>query len=177
MLVDILLVFDESVLHPLLQIISPGTQLLQTINHVLHQMKPGQFVPYSHVKSGRDRALLLITPDVQVPVGPRIGQSVHQPWVSVETEDDVRVLIAQPVNFYLSYCCLHLLRKRVSGSNEIPCTAPYLHPDNCMDYLLSLMRLIFPNLLLCLEPVLIRVTFATALLLVQLIGPLGDLRC
>ena len=46
-----------------------------------------------------------------------------------------------------------------------------------MDYLLSLMRLIFPNLLLCLEPVLIRVTFATALLLVQLIGPLGDLRC
>jgi hypothetical protein len=72
MLVDILLVFDESVLLPLLQIISPGTQLPQTIHHVLHQMKPVQFVLYSHVKSGRDRAPLFITSDVQVPVGPWI---------------------------------------------------------------------------------------------------------
>ena len=51
MLVDVLLMFDESIRHLLLQIVSPDPELRQTIDHVLHQMKPVQVALHPHVKS------------------------------------------------------------------------------------------------------------------------------
>jgi len=48
-------------------------------HHVLHQMKPIQIVLHSHVESGRDRALFLVSANMQFAVGPAVGQSVDQP--------------------------------------------------------------------------------------------------
>ena len=91
MLVDVLLVLDELVLHHLLQVGPLGAQLRQAIDHVLHQVEPVQVVLHPDVKGRRDRALFLVAPDMQVAVGPAVGQPVDQPGVSMEAEDDVLV--------------------------------------------------------------------------------------
>ena len=104
-LVDVLLVLDELVLHHLLQVGPLGAQLRQAIDHVLHQVEPVQVVLHPHVKGRRDRALFLVAPDVQVAVGPAVGQPVDQPGVSMKAKDDVLVFreerivirVAQPV--------------------------------------------------------------------------------
>ena len=82
--IDVLLMLDEFVLHLLLQIISLYIHLRQTINHILHKMKPVQFVLYSHVKRGCDCALPYVSPYMQILVGPAIGQAMYQPRVAVE---------------------------------------------------------------------------------------------
>ena len=105
MLVDILLVLDELVLHRLLQVVPFGAQLRQAIHHVLHQVEPVQLVLHPDVKGRRDRALFHVAADVEVTVGPAVGQPVDQPGVSMEAKDDVlvfreeRIVIrfAQPV--------------------------------------------------------------------------------
>ena len=71
-----MLVLDELVLHLLLQIGALGTQMRQPIDHVLHQVEPVQVVLHPHVKSRRDGALFLVAPDVEVAVGPAVGQPV-----------------------------------------------------------------------------------------------------
>ena len=76
----------------LLQVVSLGAKFGHAVDHVLHQMEPVQFVLHSHVEGRRDRALFLVAADVEVSVGPTIGQSVDQPWIAVEAEDDVLVL-------------------------------------------------------------------------------------
>ena len=63
----------------------------QPIDHVLHQVEPVQVVLHPHVEGRRDGALFLVAPDVQVAVGPAVGQPVDQPWVSMEAKDDVLV--------------------------------------------------------------------------------------
>ena len=54
-------------------------------------MKPVQVVLHPHVKGRRDRALFLVTPDVEVAVGPAIGQPMHERGISVEAEDDMLI--------------------------------------------------------------------------------------
>ena len=54
------------------------------INHILHQVNPIQVILELHVKGRPDRALFLVTPDVQV----ASGQAVDQPRASVKTKDD-----------------------------------------------------------------------------------------
>ena len=75
----------------LLQVGPLGAQMRQPIHHVLHQMEPVQVVLHPHVKGRRDRALFLVAPDVQVAVGPAVGQPVDQPGVAMEAKDDVLV--------------------------------------------------------------------------------------
>ena len=107
-LIDVMLVLDELVLHHLLQIGPLGTQLRQPIDHVLHQMKPVQVVLYPHVEGRCNRALFLVAPDVQVAVGPAVGQPVDQPGVSMKAKDDVLVFreerivirVAQPMRMF-----------------------------------------------------------------------------
>jgi len=68
-------------------------------------VKTVQLVLHPDVKGRRDRALFHIAPDVEVAIGPTVGQPVDQPGVSMESKDDVlvfrkeRVVIrfAQPV--------------------------------------------------------------------------------
>ena len=74
--VDVLIVLDELVMDHLLQVGPLGAQLRQAIHHILHQVEPVQFVLYPDVKSRRDRALFHIAPDVQVAVGPAVGQAM-----------------------------------------------------------------------------------------------------
>jgi hypothetical protein len=50
--IDVLLMLDEFVLHLLLQIIPLNIHLGQTINDILHEVKPVQLVLHSHVKGG-----------------------------------------------------------------------------------------------------------------------------
>jgi hypothetical protein len=76
MFVDVVFVLDELVLHLLLQIGALGTQVWQPIDDVLHEMEPIQVVLHPHVKGSRDGALFLVAPDVQVAVGPAVGQAV-----------------------------------------------------------------------------------------------------
>jgi hypothetical protein len=66
MLVDVLLVLDQLVLHPLLQIGTLRTQLRQPIDDVDHQVEAVQVVLHSHIEGGGDRALLLLAADVQL---------------------------------------------------------------------------------------------------------------
>lgn len=54
------------------------------IDHILHQVNPIQGFVQLHVKGRPDRALFLVTPDVQV----ASGQAVDQPRASVKTKDD-----------------------------------------------------------------------------------------
>ena len=85
------------------------------IDHVLHQVEAVQVVLHPHVEGRRDRALFLVAPDVEVAVGPAVGQPVDQPGVSVEAKDDVlvfgeqRIVIrfAQPVRVLALRLQLH----------------------------------------------------------------------
>lgn len=83
---------DELVLHLPLQIISLNIDQRQTISHILHKMKPVQFVLYSHVKRDCDGAFLYLAAYMQILVAPTIGQAVYQRGVAVEGKDDVLVL-------------------------------------------------------------------------------------
>ena len=58
------------------------------VNHVMHQVEPVQVVLHPHVKGRRNGALFLVAADVQVAVGPGVGEAVDQPGVSMEAEDD-----------------------------------------------------------------------------------------
>ena len=75
MLVDVVLVLDELIAHRLLQIGALAAEMSQFVHDVLHKMKAIDLVLYTHVKRGGDRALFLVTPDMQVPVGSRLCQS------------------------------------------------------------------------------------------------------
>ena len=99
----------------LLQIGPLGTQMRQAIDHVLHQMEPVQVVLHPHVEGRRDRALFLVAPDVEVAVGPAVGQPVDQPGVAMKAKDDVLVFgeerivirVAQPVRVLAAGLQLH----------------------------------------------------------------------
>src|SRR5450631_2464592 len=75
MFVNIILVFDELILHLLSQICAISTQLWRTINHVLHQMEAVYGVLYPHVKARCYRSLFNIPPDMQIAVGAAIGRA------------------------------------------------------------------------------------------------------
>ena len=63
----------------------------QPIDHVFHQVEAVQVILNPHVEGRRDGALFLVAADVQVAVGPAVGQAVDQPRVSMEAKDDVLV--------------------------------------------------------------------------------------
>ncbi len=89
MLIDVDFVLDELVLHQLLQVSPFGSQVQHPIRHVLHQMKPVQFVLHPDVESRRDRPLFLVSPNMQVAVGAAISQPVDQPRVAMKSKNDV----------------------------------------------------------------------------------------
>ena len=76
MFVNVLFMFDEFVLHHLLKICSLSTQMRQAINHILDQMKTVQVILHPHIKSCCNRTLFFIATDMQVAIGPAIGQSM-----------------------------------------------------------------------------------------------------
>ena len=115
MFVDVLLVLDEFVLHLLLQVGALGAQMRQAIDDILHQVEAIQVVLHPYVKGCCDRALFLVSPHVQIAVGPAIGQPVDQPGVSVKAKYDVLVfreervviLLGQPVWMFRAGLQLH----------------------------------------------------------------------
>ena len=60
-------------------------------------MKPVKVVLHSHVEGGRNRPLFLVATDMEVPVGPAIGQPMDQPRIAVKPEDDVLILREQRI--------------------------------------------------------------------------------
>src|SRR5271166_4525487 len=88
MRVDVTLVLDEFVSHHLLQIRAFAPQMGQFVHDVLHQMKAIDLVLHAHVKRGGDCALFLVTPNMKVPVGSTVGQSMDERGISVEIEYD-----------------------------------------------------------------------------------------
>src|SRR5271165_1120668 len=88
MLVDVVLVLDELVAHCLFQIVALAAETGQIVHDVLHQMKAIDVVLHPHVKGCGDRALLLVAPDMEVPVGPAISQPMNQRRMAVEAEYD-----------------------------------------------------------------------------------------
>ena len=86
-----MLMLDEFVLHLLFQI-SLNIHLRHRISHILHRMKSVQIVLCSHVKRGCEGALLYISSDMQILIGPTIRQAVYQARVAGEGKDDVLVL-------------------------------------------------------------------------------------
>src|SRR5262245_30681896 len=61
---DVFLVFDQPLVDGLFEIGGAGTELRQTVDHVLHQMEAVEIVQHDHVERGRGRALLLVAADV-----------------------------------------------------------------------------------------------------------------
>ena len=74
-----------------LQVGPLAPQVRQAIHHVLHQMKAVQIVLNAHVEGRGDRAFFLVAPDMEIWIGPPVGQAMDQPGISVEGEDDVLV--------------------------------------------------------------------------------------
>ena len=101
-LVDVVLMLNELVAHLLLQVGAFGTHARQAIHHILHQMKAVQIVLHSHVKGSRDGALFFVASNVQVVVGPAVGEPVDQRRVSMETKYDVFVFREQRVVILLA---------------------------------------------------------------------------
>ena len=88
---DVLLVLDQLLVDRLLEVGRSGAELGKPVDHVLHQMEPVEVVEDHHVERCGRRALLLVPADVQVAVGPAVGQPVDQRGVSMEAKDDVLV--------------------------------------------------------------------------------------
>ena len=92
MRVDVALVLDELVVDHLLQVAALRAQLREPVDHILDQVEPVDPVLDPEVEGRRDRALLLVAADMEVVVGPAVGEPVDQPRIAVEAEDDVLVL-------------------------------------------------------------------------------------
>jgi len=88
MLVDVMLVLDEFVAHRPFQIGALAADARYFIDDILHQMKAIDVVLHVHVKCRGDRALLFVSPDMEVPVGSAIGQPMDERRIAVETEYD-----------------------------------------------------------------------------------------
>ena len=76
MLIDVTLVLDELVLDHLLQVGPLAPQVRQAIHHVLHEMKAVQVILNAHVEGRGDRAFFLVAPDMEILVGPPVGQAM-----------------------------------------------------------------------------------------------------
>ena len=97
MLVDVKFVLNKLVPRDLLQIGALATQMRQTVHDVLYQMEAVKIVLHPHIEGRSDRAFFLVPVDMNIPVGPAIGQPVHQPGISVKAEDDLFVLCKERV--------------------------------------------------------------------------------
>ncbi len=97
-----MLMLDELVLHRPLQVRPLGARIRYPIDHVLHQVKSVQVVLHPHVEGRRDRALFLVAAEVQIAIGPAVGQPVNQPRVSMEAKDDVPVFGEQRIVVFLA---------------------------------------------------------------------------
>src|SRR5271154_6401895 len=75
-LIDIEFVLDEFVLDELIEIRAFGSQAGNAIDYILHKVEAVEVVLYSDVKGGGDRSLFLVSADVNVAVGPAIGEAV-----------------------------------------------------------------------------------------------------
>lgn len=78
MLIDIVFMFDEHILHFLLEISPLGSEMGQAIHHVLHEVEAVKIVLDPHIEGRRDGSFLLVTPDMQIAIGAPIGQPVNQ---------------------------------------------------------------------------------------------------
>jgi len=79
-----MLVLNQLVFHLLLQVCALGAQIRYAVNDVMHQVEAVKVVLHPHVKGRRDGALFLIAANVQVAIGPGVGETMDQPRISVE---------------------------------------------------------------------------------------------
>ena len=77
-LIDVEFMFDELVLHFLLEISPPGSEMGQAIHRILHEMKAVEIVLDPHIEGRGDGSLFLVTPDMQIAIGTPIGQPVNK---------------------------------------------------------------------------------------------------
>src|SRR5664280_1075651 len=77
--------FYQLILHHLFQVGSFSAQMRQSVNNVLNQVEPVKFVLYSDVECRSDSAFFNVTPDMYIPVGAAVGQTMNQPWISMKT--------------------------------------------------------------------------------------------
>src|SRR5664279_1285350 len=79
--------FYQLILHHLFQVGSFSAQMRQSVNNVLNQVEPVKFVLYSDVECRSDSAFFNVTPDMYIPVGAAVGQTMNQPWISMKTKN------------------------------------------------------------------------------------------
>jgi hypothetical protein len=84
MLVYVMLMLDELVAHRLFQVGALAADARYFIDNILHQMKAIDVVLNAHVKRRGDRALLLVSPDVEVPICSAIGQPMDERRIAVK---------------------------------------------------------------------------------------------
>ena len=86
---DVLPVLDQLVPERLLGVGRVGRESGHPVDHVAHEVEPVQVVADHHVERRGGGSLLLVSPDVEVPVvRPPVRQPVDQPRVAVIGEED-----------------------------------------------------------------------------------------
>ena len=85
---DVLLVLDELVLEPLLQVDALVAGLRQAVDGIHHEVEAVQIVQHRHIKGCGDSAFFFVATDMDIVViSSSVGQPVDQPRVSMEGED------------------------------------------------------------------------------------------
>ena len=81
----VLFVFDQFIPHGLFQIGSPRSNVRQTVDHILHQVKSVHVVQHRHIESRGDRAFFLISPYMNIlMIRPSVGETMDQPGIAVK---------------------------------------------------------------------------------------------
>ena len=106
---NVLRVLDKFVLKLLLEIDALVAGLWQAIDGVHDEVEAVQIIEHRHIERRGDRTFFFVAADVQVlMVGATVGESVDQPGISVEREDDrfvfgeelVEIRVAQSVRMF-----------------------------------------------------------------------------
>ena len=86
---DVVPMFDALVAEGLPGIVGLRAAQADAIDHISDQMKPVEIVHHHHIKRGRCSPFFFVPAHVQILViRPSVGESVDQPRIAVEREDD-----------------------------------------------------------------------------------------
>ena len=80
---------NELVTDGLFSICGSSAKTWHSVDDVAHQVEAIEIIHHTHIEWGAGGTFLLVTADMQISVASSpIGQSMNEPWIAVEREDD-----------------------------------------------------------------------------------------
>lgn len=93
MLDNVLFMLDQFATHSRLSVSGFGAELREAIDDVLDEVKAVHIIKDNHVKRRGGGAFLLVTAHMKVfVIGPAVGETMNEPGITVEREDDRFIL-------------------------------------------------------------------------------------